>query len=324
MDFGRDAGRLIARLSDTLEAEFLLIRGNLDNDLTSEIVSKCEHGPTRPNVVLTLITLGGDPDAGYRLARYLQNKFQRFSVFVPSLCKSAGTLVAVGAHEIIIGPFGELGPLDVQFYKIDELDEISSGLVAKAAIDSLEMTAIAMFERFFLKLQRKSGGLVTLRTATDIAAEFVAKLLSPVYAQINPFAIGENDLAMRVAKDYAERLANHSGSLKSPEALQLLVEGYASHDFVIDRIEAETIFNNVRNADQNFLKLIDALQMDRLMASYDDSEAIGMRWALDSQTTHLGSVAARGVVPPAESERPRQFHRVVNRKHRGRAADADN
>jgi hypothetical protein len=121
------------------------------------------------------------------------------------------------AHEIIIGPFGELGPLDVQFYKIDELDEISSGLIAKAAIGSWETTAIAMFERYFTKLQRKSGGLITLRTATNIASDFVAKLLSPVYAQINPFSI----------------------------------EGYPSHDFVIDRAEAETLFNNIRAADED-------------------------------------------------------------------------
>ncbi len=316
MDFSRDARRLIGRISKTLESEVVLICGNVDETATSTIIAQCEERAALPNVVLLLMTLGGEPDAAYRLARYLQNKFERFSIFIPSMCKSAGTLVAIGAHEIIIGPFGELGPLDVQFYKVDELDEISSGLIAQAAISSLETTAIAMFERYFTKLQRKSGGLITLRTATNIASDFVAKLLSPVYAQINPFSIGENDLAMRVAKDYAERLTNHSGNLKSPEALQMLVEGYPAHDFVIDRAEAETLFNHVRGANDDFLGLTRALDVERLMGSYDESNSISLVFTRDRDTVRDAPGLPRPMTPAAEDRQPRQFHKVARRKRR--------
>jgi hypothetical protein len=323
MDLSRDARRLVSRISKSIEAELILICGNVDEAATSTIIAQCEERAALSNVVLVLITLGGEPDAGYRLARYLQNKFERFSIFIPSMCKSAGTLVAIGAHEIIIGPFGELGPLDVQFYKLDELDEISSGLIAKAAISSLETTAIAMFERYFTKLQRKSGGLVTLRTATNIASDFVAKLLSPVYAQINPFSIGENDLAMRVAKDYAERLTSHSGNLKSPDALQLLVEGYPSHDFVIDRAEAETLFNNIRAADDDFLQLTRALDVERLMSSYDETNSISLLFTRDREAVRDVPGLQAPMTPAAEARQPRQFHKVARRKRRPSPSTVD-
>jgi hypothetical protein len=208
------------------------------------------------------------------MARYLQNRFQHFSIFIPEACKSAGTLVAIGAHEVIIGPFGEIGPLDVQFYKVDELDVVSSGLVAESAIKSLEKTAIEMFEKYLLRLHSGSGGLMTLKTATEMAADLVAKLLNPVSSQIDPFRIGENDLMMRVAKEYGERLAKRSGNLRSRQTLKMLVEHYPSHDFVIDNHEVETIFKKVRGPDARLRQLAQALGLPQMARSYDENSHI--------------------------------------------------
>src|SRR5437763_1644983 len=82
--------------------------------------------------------------------------------------------------------------------------------------------ATAMIERYFHRLKSETGDLVTLKTAAGIASDFVAKLLAPVYSQVDPFRIGENDLAMRVARDYGERLAKRSGNLRSRQALNML------------------------------------------------------------------------------------------------------
>jgi ClpP class serine protease len=40
---------------------------------------------------------------------------------VSGYCKSAGTLIALGANELAFGEHGELGPLDVQIAKRDEV-----------------------------------------------------------------------------------------------------------------------------------------------------------------------------------------------------------
>jgi hypothetical protein len=280
------------------------------------MIETCEASIRRPNVLLILITHGGSPDSAYRFARYLQDQYRRFTIFIPSVCKSAGTLVAIGAHEVIIGPFGEIGPLDVQFYKTDELDVISSGLVAEAAIKSLEKTAIEMFERYFLRLHSGSGGLMTLKTATNIAADIVAKLLNPVYSQIDPFRIGENDLLMRVAKDYGERLAKRSGNLKTRQTLKMLVEHYPSHDFVIDCDEVQTIFKNVRRPDDRLAQLAGALQLIEMARSHDDGEPVALM--LNQTPTAGRKVAPAPMIDALEavSERPRHFHKV-KRPRRG-------
>ncbi|MGS0536682.1 hypothetical protein [Pseudoalteromonas sp. SaAl2] len=62
-------------------------------------------------------TFGGDPHAGYKMARLLQYEYKHLTVAIPEMCKSAGTLIAIAANEIIYGPLGELGPLDIQTRK---------------------------------------------------------------------------------------------------------------------------------------------------------------------------------------------------------------
>jgi Serine dehydrogenase proteinase len=313
MELSREAHRLVDQIATSSDADILLVCGDLDDEIAASAIAKCEEAGSRPNVLLIFITLGGNADAAYRFARYLQNKYRRFSIFIPRVCKSAGTLVAIGAHEVIIGPFGEIGPLDVQFYKVDELDEIGSGLVANASLKALESTAIDMFERYFLRLKSGTGGLITLKTATSIASDFVAKLLAPVYSQIDPFRIGENDLDMRVARDYGERLAKRSGNLQSRRTLTMLVESYPSHDFVIDSDEVETIFNNVRRPDNHLARLAKSLQLDSIAESYDDDLQIAVMLT-SSRKARRGSVTPSADEADPAAEQPRQLHKIVTLK----------
>ena len=49
--------------------------------------------------------------------------------YVDTVCKSAGTILALGADVIIMSQYAELGPIDVQLQKEDEVGESTSGLV---------------------------------------------------------------------------------------------------------------------------------------------------------------------------------------------------
>lgn len=63
---------------------------------------------------LMLCSPGGDGETAIRLARMAQAASQRFVVVVPESAKSAATILALGAHEIIMGPTSDLGPIDPQ------------------------------------------------------------------------------------------------------------------------------------------------------------------------------------------------------------------
>lgn len=64
---------------------------------------------------LLLDTPGGDGESAIRLVRSAQARCQKFTVIVPNQAKSAGTLLAMGAHYILMGPTSDLGPVDPQF-----------------------------------------------------------------------------------------------------------------------------------------------------------------------------------------------------------------
>ncbi|MGO7921976.1 hypothetical protein ACC755_22750 [Rhizobium ruizarguesonis] len=205
--------------------------------------------------VVVLVTPGGDPDAAYKMGRYLQRRYDSFSVLISGLCKSAGTLFAIGANELIFAPYGELGPLDVQLAKRDQLTGMESGLNISEAFSALDQRARDTFVGTTLELIGQSGGVVSFQTASHSASEIVGALYGPIFARIDPEEVGSRARAMRTGADYGQRLNLKWNNLK-PDALRLLSETYSSHGFVIDSLEAAELFERVRMATETEMKMV--------------------------------------------------------------------
>ncbi|MCY3922122.1 MAG: SppA protein [Chloroflexi bacterium] len=189
---------------------------------------------------LFLTTFGGDAHAAYRLTRCLHSCFRETRLLLVGDCKSAGTLVAIGAQELAFGPRGELGPLDVQVRKPDEFYGSSSGLDILQAVRSVTELAEAAFASYVVNLA--ASGIST-RTASEIASNLAGKLFEPISAQIDPLRLGEAERAMRIAREYGKRLGSDQRLVEG--GLDRLVESYPSHETVIDVEEAGKIFKNV-------------------------------------------------------------------------------
>lgn len=250
------------RVAKVRDADILLYNGEIVWDWApgQNIIDMCESKQhRRSNVVMILVTNGGDPDAAYRIARCLQQSYDRFIVYISGYCKSAGTLITFGADEIIISDHGQLGPLDVQINKPDELFESGSGLDTIQALDFLQSKAFAMFTDNLVSLKLGSSNQITLKTATDISVALTTGLYNSLYEQIDPTRLGEISRAMRIAEEYGARLDERSKNAK-PGALQKLVTGYPAHSFVIDRYEAGQLFNEVREPHDSEKELATALE----------------------------------------------------------------
>lgn len=239
--------RILAERLQVIEAagdtDVLLYSGAINREGFNKLTRSACGPDRRPKVLLLLSTYGGDANAGYRIARTLRQLYSHVSIFVAGMCKSAGTLIAVGAHELIVSDFGELGPLDVQIRKNDELfGETASGLNLIQALNTLQERAFAMLENTLIQTKAKSGGQITTKSASELATNLAVGVFSEIYKQIDPILLGEIDRAINIAYDYGDRLP---GNLR-PDALTSLVAGYPSHGFVIDREEAEKLFVNVR------------------------------------------------------------------------------
>lgn len=195
--------------------------------------------------ILALATFGGDPNAGFRIARALQHEYGSFAALVPRCCKSAGTLIAIGASELYMDNMSELGPLDIQIKKGDELNARSSGLDIIEAISFLKQQTIATFQEQLDKLT--SRGLST-RTASDIATTLTRGIFEPIASQIDPLKLAEFQRANDITMAYGLRLAEVGKNLHDPlfHSLLRLVMDYPSHGFAIDRKEARTIFKGVK------------------------------------------------------------------------------
>lgn len=198
-------------------------------------------------LTLILCTPGGAPDAAYKMGRYLQSRYDSFKVFVPGYCKSAGTLLAISANELVFSPYGELGPLDVQMAKTDNLGGLESGLNISEAFLALERRAKDTFHDLVIEITGNSGGIISFQTASHSASEIVSSLFGPIFARIDPEEVGSRARAMRIGEDYGLRLNAKFQNLK-PDALAILSQSYTSHGFVIDRQEAEMLFHRVREA----------------------------------------------------------------------------
>lgn len=196
--------------------------------------------------LLVLATPGGDPHAGFRMARALQHAYGEFALLVPRYCKSAGTLIAIGASHLYLDDMSELGPLDIQVKKNDELVGRNSGLDIIAALDYLRDQSMRSFHQHCTELVAGAG--LSTKAASDIAARLTIGILEPISGQIDPMRLAEMQRAMDIAYQYGQRLNAKSGNLRA-QGLELLVSGYPSHGFVIDRKEAKSIFIQVSRPD---------------------------------------------------------------------------
>ena len=232
-------------VAEEADSDVFLLNGPTTRPLDFQLIDLCTLRARRTNVILVLVTEGGDADPAYRIARCLQEHYDRFSLFVSGYCKSAGTLVALGAHEIVISDYGELGPLDVQMSKEDELGATRSGLTVLSALSALQVKAYDAFEYFLLETKNRGGGFITTRTAIRVATDLAGSLFAPIYEHVDAMHIGEADRSLRIAHRYGELLAASSQNCR-PGALESLTGSYPSHGFIIDRRQAETLFNKVR------------------------------------------------------------------------------
>ena len=239
----------IERIGEQLEADVYFASGRITREAIASLVREHAKSSKRDRCILTLTTPGGDPDAAYLVARYLQEAYERFIVCVFGPCKSAGTLLALGAQEIAMGARGELGPLDIQITEKDELIRARSGVDIFMSLNVLQGSLLESFELFFIQMVEASQGQITTPTAAKIATELAVGLMAPIAAQIDPARLGREKRALEITSNYAKRLD------VPKRAIGRLSHKYPSHSFVIDLQEAQEFLNTARPADPLELEL---------------------------------------------------------------------
>ncbi|HWM95042.1 MAG TPA: hypothetical protein VN493_30080 [Thermoanaerobaculia bacterium] len=304
----KKAARLVKAVracTEDIGADMFLFSGPIYyNEVLQFITTVATRTLVAPASKVTVImtTFGGDAHAAYRLARYLQKIYEHIRLLVIGPCKSAGTLIAISADEIAFGPLGELGPLDVQLFKKDELVGLSSGLDTLQTFALVTGYAFNTFETYMLQTIQKSGGTISTKTACEVASQLVTGLFNPLTAQIDPHKLSEVQRMMSIAKAYGQRLGEKN--LKEG-ALNDLINKYPSHAFIIDETEAAELFRNVSEPTEDELEVVAFLEEtlgcvwepNADIITFDVRSLLGEtpgEEATDGKTEHRGSLGGPG------------------------------
>lgn len=204
---------------------------------------------------------GGHLEQSYIIVRELRRKFQKIGVFVPSEAKSAATLICLAGDELVLGEFGELGPLDTQVEEKQRGDvpAYKSCLERFKALEQLQKYSIETFDTI-VALVLDHGGM-KLIDACNVATDFTGKVCGPLYGQIEPDSIGVSARNLEVGVYYTRRVLRRYRRAAfdedaANELIRRLVWGYPSHDFVIDIEELRDLNVPVRKATEEESRIL--------------------------------------------------------------------
>lgn len=248
-------------VADALDANVFVYSGDIDYDGYGQLMQTLQPSSNqalRPNSIMYLTTNGGHANAAYQIARLLQRMSEKFYLCVPSYCKSAGTLIALGASEIYMSSASELGPLDAQLPQRNEIGRRRSGMLVRTALEGLADETRRVFEEVMLSITVKSKHSISFEVASGIAATIATGVMRPVYAQINPDVLGNDLRDLSIATAYGDRLVSHGGNA-TKQTVRKLVEDYPEHGFIIDAEEAASLFTVVKQVDEKMARLMFAL-----------------------------------------------------------------
>lgn len=324
MSDDEDLAAAVATAAAHYDADIFLYSATIDHGGLGKLVG-CFPTDRQNNALLILTTNGGLANSAYQIARFFQNHYKTFSVFIPAFCKSAGTMVALGAHRLIMGPFSELGPLDVQLYERDEIGARKSGLLSHSAFEALKREAFDLYEHVLLSIKQRSSDNISFSLASDVSSEIASRLLAPIYEQISPNVLGSDYRDLRVAIEYGRRLAAVSNNIET-QAIVWLTEHYPSHDFIIDKNEAEQLFNVVDSPDGSLFELIRHLS-DYVFVEREEGAVIWLNEAIKVSEGSENENSSEEAIAPEEGElvdRPRAVRkRPRGKKRPGEAAGTD-
>jgi hypothetical protein len=182
---------------------------------------------------------GGHANIAYQVSTFFKNHCNQLNFLVPMQAKSAATILCLNADRIIMGEWGELGPLDVQLE--DTLEYGKRPFSPLNEFKSMEFLRdyATEFLDFFSWLLVERG--LSVKHALHEAIPGVSGIMSPLYAHVDPSKLGSYRRALTEGEDYAVRLLRSTGNGNAKKIAERLVWKYPAHDFVIDREEARSL-----------------------------------------------------------------------------------
>jgi hypothetical protein len=247
---------IIRRIQDARKSKVICYitgdRMNLETriapDCHSLVFNHLRQIPASEEVDLFLYTPGGITVAGWGLVHLIREFCRRFVVLIPFKAWSCGTLICLGADEIVMGRLGQLGPIDPSTNT--PFNPPIPGF-PPAPQNTLPVNIEDMIS--FIDLAKKEIGLKSdsgLVSALDNLSK-----INP-YA---PLAVGAaHRVRPQIVKLATGLLKLHMGKQRRQidRIVDILAKKLGSHDYLIGRKEAREIGLKVTDAPIGFEDLM--------------------------------------------------------------------
>ena len=180
------------------------------------------------NLDLFLYTRGGDTNSVWPLVTMCREFAEKFRLLVPFRAHSGGTLIGLGADEIIMGRLGELSPIDPEtanpFNPLFENDPNKRKPISVEDVASY--MELAKDERIGLEKE-----------------DHMLEVFKALSAQVHPLALGNVFRALRQIRLLAKKLLElHMDTEKDKQRIETIVDTLTvklySHHHIIGREEA--------------------------------------------------------------------------------------
>ena len=209
--------------------------GQMNESVIPEFCDQLDKLPRNCNAVdLMVISSGGDIMVAWKMISMLREKVKEISVLVPQTAYSAATLLALGADEIVMHPFANLGPIDPQ---ITTRRKGKDGKLETQQFSTEDMEG-------FLDFARNRVGLGDQGNMLE-----VFKLIC---ADIGPLGIGFASRSAQLSQQLGVKLLQARNSADKDERqskgiVDALNKQFFTHGYALNRNEAKEIGLNVSN-----------------------------------------------------------------------------
>jgi hypothetical protein len=185
-----------------------------------------------PRLNLFLYTVGGDSLAGWALVSLVREFSETFGVIVPFRALSCGTLIALGADELIMAKGAQLSPVDPSL--ASPYNPPGPGQTPSRTVQLLPVSVEDVIG--YLKLARDEAGIK--------GDEGISKIMAVLSEKVHPMALGAVYRSREQIRLLASKLLgmHEKDSKKITKLVDTLTKELPSHQYLISRREAKGEF----------------------------------------------------------------------------------
>ena len=182
-----------------------------------------------PRLNIFLYTVGGDSLAGWALVSLVREFSERFGVIIPFRALSCGTLIALGADELIMSKGAQLSPVDPSL--ASPYNPLAPGQMQPGAVQLLPVSVEDVIG--YLKLARDEAGIK--------GDEGISRILTVLSEKVHPMALGAVYRSREQVRLLASKLLgmHEKDKTKTDKLVDTLTKELPSHQYLISRREAK-------------------------------------------------------------------------------------